>query len=446
MTWPHSLEPLAVTALLCGAIASPLLGAPGAPPATPTPIATEQLGGTILSLTPQTEYERATLRVSGPDGYALTKRFAATTTITADLLLEAETPEGAPTRERTILADGRYRYEVVFDAGEEESWVHTGMFLVEGGAAVAHGTRQTDLEATRRTPSAVTTDPGVARGGTATYVDDALYIDDAVGDHKVELSLRSSFADWTIRSEFRDLLIRNPGFTTPRIFLDGDGQVGIGTYTPLEDLHIVSDDGADIRLSGLGGDWILRTGPSRSGTPQFALHDATTDNSPILVTQGAPHASLVIREDGGVSLGSRTVPAALEIHGHVRGTTFRSASSRELKTGFRAADAGEIVEKLSLLPVTWWRYLGEGEDDIHLGPVAEDFQRLFGLGDGETIANVDAVGVLMAAVQGLHRRLEERDRLVARLTARVAALEARPADAPALLGAPTPWIDPGDLP
>ena len=89
-------------------------------------------------------------------------------------------------------------------------------------------------------------------------------------------------------------------------------------------------------------------------------------------------------------------------------------------------DPGEIAEKLRRLPVTWWHYRDEAEDDLHLGPVAEDFQRLFGLGDGGTIDHADAVGVLMAAVQELQRRLDERDRQIARLMARVAALETRP--------------------
>jgi hypothetical protein len=40
--------------------------------------------------------------------------------------------------------------------------------------------------------------------------------------------------------------------------------------------------------------------------------------------------------------------------------------------------------------------------------VAEDFQRLFGLGDGETLASGDADGVLMAALQGLYELTQSR--------------------------------------
>jgi cell division protein FtsB len=50
-----------------------------------------------------------------------------------------------------------------------------------------------------------------------------------------------------------------------------------------------------------------------------------------------------------------------------------------------------------------------------MGPVAQDFRAIFGLGEDErTIATVDADGVALAAIQGLHRKLEaERDALKA---------------------------------
>jgi hypothetical protein len=62
--------------------------------------------------------------------------------------------------------------------------------------------------------------------------------------------------------------------------------------------------------------------------------------------------------------------------------------------------------------------------------VAEDFRAAFQLGDGQTISNVDADGVTMAAIQGLHQLLEEqqtalerKDQEMADLRSRLAALE-----------------------
>jgi hypothetical protein len=69
--------------------------------------------------------------------------------------------------------------------------------------------------------------------------------------------------------------------------------------------------------------------------------------------------------------------------------------------------------------------------------VADDFRAAFQLGDGRTISSIDADGVAMAAIQGLHELVQEqgssleqqradlarRDQEVAELRATVARLE-----------------------
>jgi hypothetical protein len=37
----------------------------------------------------------------------------------------------------------------------------------------------------------------------------------------------------------------------------------------------------------------------------------------------------------------------------------------------------------------------------HLGPMAQEFKRVFGVGDGKTIAMVDVVGVMLASQKAL---------------------------------------------
>jgi hypothetical protein len=100
-------------------------------------------------------------------------------------------------------------------------------------------------------------------------------------------------------------------------------------------------------------------------------------------------------------------------------------SSRSVKTALEPVSPGQILAKVSELPLASWRYRGEDEAARHLGPFAEDFQRLFGLGNGETISVVDAQGVAFAAIQGLQERLAAKDAQIADLIARLAALEDR---------------------
>jgi hypothetical protein len=58
------------------------------------------------------------------------------------------------------------------------------------------------------------------------------------------------------------------------------------------------------------------------------------------------------------------------------------------------------------MPIQSWRYIGTSAR--HIGPFAEDFRAAFGLGDSPTrIAQIDADGVALRAVQALERRTAE---------------------------------------
>lgn len=62
----------------------------------------------------------------------------------------------------------------------------------------------------------------------------------------------------------------------------------------------------------------------------------------------------------------------------------------------------EILPRVEALKVEAWDYKeGYGDGQTHIGPYAEDFQRLFGVGDGKTISVIDAFGVCLLAIQDL---------------------------------------------
>ena len=72
------------------------------------------------------------------------------------------------------------------------------------------------------------------------------------------------------------------------------------------------------------------------------------------------------------------------------------------------------------MPIT--RYIGETDGSTHLGPMAQDFHALFGLGvDNRHIATIDTSGVALAAIQALGAKLTEKD---AQLEARQQKLNA----------------------
>ena len=110
------------------------------------------------------------------------------------------------------------------------------------------------------------------------------------------------------------------------------------------------------------------------------------------------------------------------------GVWVNASSSREAKTDFAPVDAQAILDQVVALPITTWRYR-EGEGDIrHIGPMAEDFHAAFEVGYGpHTIADLDARGVALAAIQGLNAKVDDAIKDARRDHCRAGARTRRPA-------------------
>ena len=100
-------------------------------------------------------------------------------------------------------------------------------------------------------------------------------------------------------------------------------------------------------------------------------------------------------------------------------------SDQGLKRGFASVNEGEVLERLSKLPISTWSYKTESTEVKHLGPMAQDFKAAFGLGESDrTILQVDADGVAFAAIQALNARLIELETSNRSLAQRIKQLEA----------------------
>jgi hypothetical protein len=117
------------------------------------------------------------------------------------------------------------------------------------------------------------------------------------------------------------------------------------------------------------------------------------------------------------------------------GGSWSSLSDRASKRAIDPASGRRILRKLASVSVSTWSYRAQEDSIRHIGPMAQDFYRAFGVGeDRRHIASVDADGVALAAIKGLNRELHqklsaerrrrhEQERRIADLEARLAALE-----------------------
>jgi hypothetical protein len=93
-----------------------------------------------------------------------------------------------------------------------------------------------------------------------------------------------------------------------------------------------------------------------------------------------------------------------------------NVSDMNLKENFTEIDTREILERVARLPVTRWNYKADDPNVQHIGPTAQDFKRLFGIGSNDrSTSTVDPAGVALAAIKGLHEKTAELERKTAEI-------------------------------
>lgn len=103
--------------------------------------------------------------------------------------------------------------------------------------------------------------------------------------------------------------------------------------------------------------------------------------------------------------------------------TFVSASDRNRKTSIQPVDVRSILAKVAALPISSWAYKADAGTP-HIGPMAQDFKRLFNVGtDDKTISMVDADGIALAAIKGLNELVKEKDAKISKLEREMMAIK-----------------------
>ena len=78
------------------------------------------------------------------------------------------------------------------------------------------------------------------------------------------------------------------------------------------------------------------------------------------------------------------------------------------------------------MPITSWSYKAEKPSIRHIGPMAQDFYKAFGLGlDDKHITTIDEGGVALAAIQGLYQQNQALQRENRTLRAQLGAQNTR---------------------
>ena len=145
---------------------------------------------------------------------------------------------------------------------------------------------------------------------------------------------------------------------------------------------------------------------------------------------------MVLRADGGLYLTNTAELAPYDNTNIIttrggaylsgNGTNWTNSSDRNRKENFTPVDTRALLHKLESLEITEWNYKEDNESIRHIGPVAQDFYAVFGLGnDDKSISTVDPSGIALAGIKELISENRELRKLILELERRIEELENR---------------------
>ncbi len=186
--------------------------------------------------------------------------------------------------------------------------------------------------------------------------------------------------------------------------------------------------------SAIGSFSVIPGGRSNRATGQHSLASgrrAKADHDGAFVWADTTNADFIstadnqfnLRASGGVRIytnASLTSGVTLS----AGSSTWSVVSDSLLKRNIRIVDGDEILEKLLRLPINRWSYLSQDARIEHIGPMAQDFYSLFGLGESDkTISTIDPAGVALAAIKAIYQENQELKLRLTDLEKRLQVLE-----------------------
>jgi hypothetical protein len=181
------------------------------------------------------------------------------------------------------------------------------------------------------------------------------------------------------------------------------------------------------RSNSAYGDYTLAAGTvSKANHPGSIVISANTAGgavfNPADSTWTRHGEQMILRADSGFYFTNKSEDPVYQVSTRLIATTtgaclttagvWQDNCDRDTKENFADIDKTALLKKVASLPITQWNYKIDGNGITHIGPVAQDFYSVFGVGyDDKSIAAMDEAGIALAAIQELHKKVERIDEL-----------------------------------
>ncbi|NEZ04104.1 tail fiber domain-containing protein [Wenzhouxiangella sp. XN201] len=204
--------------------------------------------------------------------------------------------------------------------------------------------------------------------------------------------------------------------------------VGMGTNNPTHKLHVTGDDAGTGNSQNVQ---VLVQNTSGTAAPRNLFRLINNGNVGFqFINTEAANWTFAARSEGDFMfnrVGSGQVEFRVTDGGDVYTSgSVNPSSSRALKQDIADLNGQELLTKLDELPVHEWSYIKD-PDSRHIGPMAEDFYDVFGLGtSNKHISTTDMAGIALGAVKALKQENEALRKEISELGAlqeRIASLE-----------------------
>ena len=258
------------------------------------------------------------------------------------------------------------------------------------------------------------------------------------GGSQIRFNNTDSGVNWLVQQGTNDVFSIGPE-GDDIVVVTLDRQVGIGIDVPEETLHVRSTNGTAevlveetatetasrslLRLENPGGAFLTMNNVASSNM----WHVGNRDTDELVVSlDGSSGDELVVRADGQVEIGPGLSSVfVLDPAGNltIQGT-LSQGSDLARKEILETADPAETLAKVVELPIARWNFREDPVDTPHIGPMAQDFHAAFDVGHSDTaIAPLDTAGVTLAAIQGLHEIIVDKNERIESLERKVFELK-----------------------